>query len=138
MAANPTRIGEMIGNGFDIALGLKTKYEDFLAEYKRNNAASSSSAIRWLCAKIDDDGKSTHALWRDAEVAFAGLPFGDGNDAVNIFHLIQTRGVQLIVCPFPGENNFPQSGCSTNAFCDSEKSECSRPSLHMTETLPPQ
>lgn len=39
----------LIGNGFDLALGLKTGYRDFIAEHLRTHRESKSPDVKWLC-----------------------------------------------------------------------------------------
>lgn len=63
----------LIGNGFDIGLGLKTRYSDFLPKYvSRSNVTS--GPVRWLMDQIRNAPQDT---WADAEVAFGRLPFSD-------------------------------------------------------------
>ena len=57
----------MIGNGFDISCGLKTKYVDFINEY--TEAESDDPDIRNFKKLIADD----YCTWSDAEFAFGLL-----------------------------------------------------------------
>ena len=67
----------MIGNGFDIGLGLRTAYSDFIDEYKNSPAINSErsdgrkSVEDILKAHIQRDPQT----WADAEKAFAELRF---------------------------------------------------------------
>ncbi|MBQ8626474.1 MAG: hypothetical protein IJ419_09980 [Agathobacter sp.] len=54
----------LIGNGFDINLGLKTRYTDFLKEY-RVEKPEDSEVIQWFKKQVLSDEK----LWADAEIA---------------------------------------------------------------------
>ncbi len=54
----------LIGNGFDLNLGLKTNYSDFLKEYQKKS--SDSELIRIF----KDDIASDDELWSSAEVQF--------------------------------------------------------------------
>ena len=67
------KICVLIGNGFDLALGLKTGYKDFIAEYLRTHRGSNSPDVKWLCSAISNDIET----WGDAEIAFGKLPFDD-------------------------------------------------------------
>lgn len=59
----------LIGNGFDVGLGLKTRYIDFVATYLKQ--PSKTDVIVKLKKKIKRDID----LWGDAELAFGKLPF---------------------------------------------------------------
>ena len=61
----------LIGNGFDLALGLKTGYESFIAEYLKDHRASTNPDVKWLCDTIEENIET----WGDAEIAFGKLPF---------------------------------------------------------------
>ena len=61
----------LIGNGFDLGLGLKTRYLDFLPWYLSRKSFK-SDAVKWLCDQIEN---STDGTWADAEMAFGRLPF---------------------------------------------------------------
>lgn len=68
----------LIGNGFDLGLGLKTRYLDFLPWYL-SRKSSKSDAVKWLCGQIENSKDGT---WADAEMAFGRLPFSEaGEDA---------------------------------------------------------
>lgn len=59
----------LIGNGFDIGLGLKTDYRSFLDGYFRQ--PNESSEVGWLKDHILRETE----LWSDAEIAFGALQF---------------------------------------------------------------
>ena len=67
----------MIGNGFDIGLGLRTAYSDFIDEYTNSPAINSERSDGRervediLKAHIRRDPQT----WADAEKAFAELRF---------------------------------------------------------------
>ena len=66
----------LIGNGFDIGLGLKTKYSDFINGYLKK--ATSKDEVVALKRSITNNVD----LWGDAEIAFGKLPFSSfGNNA---------------------------------------------------------
>ena len=52
----------LIGNGFDINLGLKTRYSDFY-DYYKYRATKDSVILRWM---HEDDDKGN---WADLETA---------------------------------------------------------------------
>lgn len=58
----------LIGNGFDLNLGLKTKYTDFLAEY-RNISCDENSSLGFFRKELLKDEK----LWSNAEIAFGAI-----------------------------------------------------------------
>lgn len=62
----------LIGNGFDLNLGLKTKYKDFLEVYtsESNSAeAENNSILSYFKKEISEN----EDLWSDAELAFGQL-----------------------------------------------------------------
>lgn len=64
----------LIGNGFDIGLGLKTDYRSFLDWYLRE--PSESPEVKWLKERVLKDKD----LWSDAELAFGALKFSEFGD----------------------------------------------------------
>lgn len=76
----------LIGNGFDLALGLKTGYKDFIAEYLKTHKESESPDVKWLCETISSDP----ATWGDAEIAFGKLPFDEARqDALESYKAVE-------------------------------------------------
>lgn len=70
----------LIGNGFDIGLGLRTSYQSFLEWYLQQT--TNSREEEWLKEQM----KNAPDLWSDAELAFGKLPFSDMNgDALGTF-----------------------------------------------------
>ena len=68
-----------IGNGFDIGLGLKTKYADFVTAYLKQ--PSKTDVIVKLKKAINQDAD----FWGDAELAFGKLPFSTfGKDSYSV------------------------------------------------------
>lgn len=61
----------LIGNGFDIGLGLKTDYKSFLKWYLHQ--PSESPDVEWLKQQVLKDSE----LWSDAELAFGALKFSE-------------------------------------------------------------
>lgn len=64
----------LIGNGFDLGIGLRTSYNDFLRHYCYGGEVPvmTSPAVSALKKNIWED---KFAAWSDAEMAFAGLDF---------------------------------------------------------------
>lgn len=62
----------LIGNGFDLGLGLKTSYRDCVEAYLQRRKDTTDSCIKWLCKEMRDGGQET---WSDAERAFGRLKF---------------------------------------------------------------
>lgn len=56
----------LIGNGFDVHLGLKTKYTDFYPIYIENNKNSKDPIIKQFCNEL----KGNYENWSDFEAAF--------------------------------------------------------------------
>lgn len=59
----------LIGNGFDLNLGLKTSYKDFLDDYANKNPDSSDSVMKFKDF-IDKKKAKKEILWVDAEKEF--------------------------------------------------------------------
>jgi hypothetical protein len=66
------KITIIVGNGFDIGLGLKTSYSDFISEYADLSRPYDPYAIETKLKKLINRNKLS---WADAEVAFARLSF---------------------------------------------------------------
>lgn len=79
----------LIGNGFDIGLGLKTSYSDFLAKFTLD-AGRASASKKWLIEKIRQGGEN----WSDAEAAFGNLDFSSSGENVENFYLDCIRDLQ--------------------------------------------
>lgn len=78
----------LIGNGFDINLGLKTKYSDFYSEYLESNKdVDKNSNIGKFCEMIESD----YETWSDFESAFAQKIWGAKNDISDILYDFSTR-----------------------------------------------
>lgn len=67
----------LVGNGFDLGLGLSTRYSDFLDRYLQSSFPIATDAIRKMREDIDLQRKNSGSLWADAETAFANLPFSE-------------------------------------------------------------
>lgn len=65
------RLTYLIGNGFDIGLGLNTRYQDFLDTYL--SVSGSTALLSQFKNHIDKDRET----WSDAELAFGQLPFSE-------------------------------------------------------------
>ena len=79
----------LLGNGFDMGLGLKTSYRDFLEEFTSNEVNATASK-KWLIQKIRHSG----ANWSDAEAAFGKLDFSSKGKDVEGFYLDCIRDFQ--------------------------------------------
>lgn len=73
----------LIGNGFDINLGLKTRYTDFYDLYiKSNKERDENDSIKKFCNIIENDER--YETWADFEAAFAKNAFGTEIDVREI------------------------------------------------------
>lgn len=70
----------IIGNGFDLCLGLKTRYQDFYNYYQ--NQSSPSEEVKQLKANIDRNKEN----WADLELALGEYTpnFKDPNSAIDV------------------------------------------------------
>lgn len=72
-----------IGNGFDLGLGLKTGYKDFLLRYL-NRKLKINNVVDKFVSKIRQDKES----WGDAELAFGQLDFSSlGEDVESVYRM---------------------------------------------------
>lgn len=77
------RVTFLIGNGFDVNLGLKTRYTDFYDSYiKSNENLPTTNCIKKFCDLI----KSDYKTWGDFETAFAENISGDKKDVREILY----------------------------------------------------
>ena len=65
----------LVGNGFDIGLGLDTRYSDFLNRYMKPDFPERSDAIKAMKNEIRRQRDEVRDSWADAELAFAQLDF---------------------------------------------------------------
>lgn len=73
----------LIGNGFDINLGLKTRYTDFYDSYiESNKNRDENDSIKKFCNIIENDER--YETWADFEAAFAKNAFGTEIDVREI------------------------------------------------------
>lgn len=73
----------LIGNGFDVNLGLKTKYTDFYDSYiESNSQLPDDNCVKEFCNLIKADYKT----WGDFEVAFAQNISGDKQAVCDILY----------------------------------------------------
>lgn len=80
----------IIGNGFDLALGLRTDYPSFIKHYVdampqrvQKGEVRPDSPLLKLCEKAKDDPKT----WADAERAFGLLKFSSlGTDGISVYN----------------------------------------------------
>lgn len=71
----------LIGNGFDLNLGMKTRYSDFFDYYINKHADDSRGYISDFVQEIKDNGKITGNDWSDFELSFGRYSghFGENN-----------------------------------------------------------
>ena len=75
------RIAFLVGNGFDIGIGLNTDYKSFIGHYISRKIPH-SEIIQNLIEHINRNAST----WADAEYAFGQLPFSElGSDAESAF-----------------------------------------------------
>ncbi|MDR2589413.1 MAG: bacteriophage abortive infection AbiH family protein [Oscillospiraceae bacterium] len=81
----------IIGNGFDIALGLKTSYRDFLQWYISTSDKKDTESIKKLKATIKNDidsNNSTVKSWADLEIRLGEYTSEFSDDEVDEFILV--------------------------------------------------
>ena len=74
---NTLKVSLLIGNGFDIGVGLKTKYIDFIKSYVVKSSPDNSTI-----AKLKEKIKQGDLDWGDAEYAFGQLDFAEIGNGV--------------------------------------------------------
>ncbi len=72
-----SEVSVLIGNGFDIGLGLDTRYGDFLKRYLKPDYPVRTEAIRAMKNDIGNQFHNGSGLWSDAEIAFGKLEFSN-------------------------------------------------------------
>lgn len=94
----------IIGNGFDVNLGLKTRYQDFYDYYQ--NQPSPSEEVKQLKANIDRNKEN----WADLELALGEYTpnFKDSNSAIEVLvdlcdHLTEYLKQQSFLIPQSNE-----------------------------------
>ena len=94
----------IIGNGFDVNLGLKTRYQDFYDYYQ--NQPSPSEEVKQLKAHIDRNKEN----WADLELALGEYTsnFKDSNSATKVMedlcdHLTEYLKLQSFLIPQSNE-----------------------------------
>ena len=65
----------LVGNGFDIGLGLNTRYSDFLNRYLKPTFPVRTGAIKAMKDEVRRQRDKVSDSWADAELAFAQLDF---------------------------------------------------------------
>ncbi|MDR0946571.1 MAG: bacteriophage abortive infection AbiH family protein [Ruminococcus sp.] len=68
----------LIGNGFDLNVGLKTSYKDFYKEYIKDNNDDSEN-IKWFKLLLEDDMCNGWKNWADFEI-------GLGNESIRFIN----------------------------------------------------
>ena len=74
----------LIGNGFDLNLGMKTNYNDFYKYYASKQ--SSSDLIQKLKKEIDGNIEN----WSDLELALGKYPSALTRKFLSVFHSIKS------------------------------------------------
>ena len=88
------KITFLIGNGFDINLGLKTQYTDFYDTYiESNKDLGVAENIKKFCGLIENNYKT----WSDFEMAFASNAFGTKQDVRDILYDFSTKFSEYLV-----------------------------------------
>ena len=72
-----SEVSVVIGNGFDIGLGLNTRYSDFLERYLKPEYPVRTEAIRAMKNDIRNQIHNESVSWADAEIAFGQLEFSN-------------------------------------------------------------
>lgn len=96
----------LIGNGFDIKLGLKTRYTDFYPTYIASNKnRSEDDSIRKFTDLIAPD----YETWADFEMAFAENAFGTQQDVKEILRDFSDKFANYLeeqsrLCNYTDEN----------------------------------
>ncbi|MCH5348160.1 MAG: hypothetical protein J1E40_02460 [Oscillospiraceae bacterium] len=81
----------LIGNGFDVNLGLKTKYTDFYNTYiKSNEKRDDDDPVKKFCYLIENN----YETWSDFEMAFASNAFGTKEDVRDILYDFSSKFVK--------------------------------------------
>ena len=76
-AQGKSEVSVLIGNGFDIGLGLNTRYCDFLERYLKPDYPVRTEAIRAMKNDIRSQFHAEKTSWSDAEIAFGELEFSN-------------------------------------------------------------
>lgn len=76
-AQGKSEVSVLIGNGFDIGLGLDTRYSDFLERYLKSDYPIRTEAILAMKNDICNQIHNGSVLWSDAEIAFGKLEFSN-------------------------------------------------------------
>ncbi len=69
----------LIGNGFDINLGLQTSYSDFVKEYKKSKSKNDN------IKRFKENMKENQELWNDAEIALGQYTQSFGPGCAELF-----------------------------------------------------
>ena len=77
------KVTYLLGNGFDIGLGLKTRYNDFLKTFVVSKSDDSPVVARFR-QFIKEDLSKDSMSWSDAEKRFGALPFSNFAKESNI------------------------------------------------------
>lgn len=119
----------LIGNGFDIGLGLKTSYRDFIDSYRKQ--LTENENVAWMKSQMANH----HQQWSDAEMAFGALNFSErGDSSVKVYDECYDDFTDAFINHLAKENDrfsIPREKCSSVA---DEFLRCAlRLDWHMTE-----
>ena len=119
----------MVGNGFDVGLGLKTLYSDFIRQYVSTESQTTTGDIESILKKVIRQDIET---WADAERAFAELPFSTMFSGRAEFHKTL---LELLVKFKASLNGYLLSQVQKAVRGKISKSTSNRFFVHMIESL---
>lgn len=133
----------LIGNGFDINFGLKTKYSDFYNEYLESNKdVDPNSNIGKFCKLIESD----YETWSDFEGAFAQKIWGTKDDIADILYDFSVKfseylRKQIALCDYSDKEiigkfeNFISKGYNTLEPMDKQILEKKNNEIHSDDVI---
>ena len=86
----------MLGNGFDLGLGLHTRYTDFLNKRYLEKTVKRGSPIDKMLVEISKNAE----CWGDAEIAFGRLPFSEFGTTTELSFVECERDFHLDLCSY--------------------------------------
>ncbi|MCQ2394393.1 MAG: bacteriophage abortive infection AbiH family protein [Kiritimatiellae bacterium] len=90
----------LIGNGFDIGLGLKTSYRDFIDAYMKKKCDNEN--VAWMKEQMAGNPQQ----WSDAEIAFGKLNFSErGKSPVKVYNDCYDDFADAFIDHLMGEND---------------------------------
>ncbi|MDR0954391.1 MAG: bacteriophage abortive infection AbiH family protein [Rikenellaceae bacterium] len=106
----------LIGNGFDINLGMKTGYKDFYNYYLNLPKDGDSDVIKSFKEELETERFNNFDNWSDLELALGGyLEFLDTEQAVELYeHLVEKLSEYIKL----EEERWPFNVDKKNLFCE--------------------